>query len=218
MNDSVFFLIFWFRIEWNYEMAGKIHRYHVLEESALLPGSGIFPDPDFWSNKEPVMAVCEPQLRAGREIGDWISHVSKKGEVSEGPEYQIAGMLKVNDILDSREIIEGNRFNREWVTRLKLNLAECGHLIEDLLDGGDRKITVAKQRVKNHLIGDPSMSAWFGASGVDIRNISTDIGVDLGSFSGPQTAELSDKDANRLADEIDQRLEEEISTPPNAIL
>ena len=76
---------------------------------------------------------------------------------------------------------------------------------------------MAQLRVKNHLLGDPDDSMWFGASGESIRSVAQDIGVQLGSFSGPRIDALSDADADDLAAEIADRLTEEPGTPPNAV-
>ncbi|WP_156224477.1 hypothetical protein [Haloferax gibbonsii] len=198
-------------------MSGKIHRYEILEESALLPGVGPFPEPDFWSNEHPIMAICEPAIRAGQDTGDWIFHVPKVGETTSGPKHQIAGMLKIKEKLDARQIINDDRFSEEWTKRFKIDLADCGHLIDDLLDNGNENISTVQGRVTNHLVGHPNESKWFGASDVDIRTVANDIGISLGSFGGQQVAEIPDGEADRLADELSNRLEEEVGTPPNAV-
>lgn len=198
-------------------MSGKIHRYKILEESALLPGVGPFPEPDFWSNEFPIMAICEPGIRAGQDIGDWIFHVPKTEETTTGPKYQVTGMLKIKEKLDAREIIQSKRFDQEWIKQFKIDLADCGHLIDDLLDNGNENISTIQGRVTNHLIGCPERSKWFGASGVDIRDVANDVGISLGSFKGPQIAEIQDEKADKLADELSNRLDKEVGTPPNAV-
>lgn len=198
-------------------MTGKIHRYEVLEESALLPGVGPFPEPDYWSHDFPVMAICEPGIRSSQDVGDWVFHVPKKNQFSLSPEYQVTGMMKIDKMMDSREIIKSNEFEEDWIRRFKIDLADCGHLIDDLLDKGNKKITSVQGRVTNHLIGDPEESMWFGATGVSIHDIAKSRGISLGSFKGPQIAELSDAEANEIAAELAQRFEEEGGTPPNAV-
>lgn len=198
-------------------MSGVIHRYEILEQSALLPGVGEFPEPDFWSLNVPILAICEPQLREDLHEGDWVFHVPKKGETS-GVDYQVTGLLKVDEILTAKQIIDSQRFGEEWTRRFKIELADCGHLIDALLDGSDSQIRMAQLRVQNHLLGDPNKSSWFGASGESIQTIAQDIGVQLGSFGGQRIKMLSDSDANALAGEINSRLTEEPGTPPNAVL
>jgi hypothetical protein len=197
-------------------MAGVIHRYEVLEQSALLPGIGEFPEPDFWSLDVPIMAICEPQLRNDLQEGDWVFHVPKKGETS-GVDYQVAGILKIDEIVTAKQIIESQRYGEEWTRRFKIELADCGHLVDALLDGSKSQVRMAQLRVKNHLLGDPDESSWFGASGENIQKIAQNIGVQLGSFGGQRIKTISDTDANNLAAEIDARLTEEQGTPPNAV-
>lgn len=197
-------------------MSGVIHRYEVLEKSALLPGVGEFPEPDFWSLDVPIMAICEPGLRSELGVGDWVFHVPKKGE-TDNVDYQVTGMLKINEIVTAKHLIESQQFGEEWTRRFKIELADCGHLVDALLDGSDAQLRTAQRRVKNHLLGDPDDSAWYGASGESIQTIAQDIGVQLGSFGGPRVKTISDSDARVLAAEINFRLEEEPGTPPNAI-
>lgn len=197
-------------------MSGVIHRYEVLEQSALLPGIGEFPEPDFWSLDAPIMAICEPQLRDDVDQGDWVFHVPKKGQ-TDGVDYQVTGMLKIDETLTAKQLIENTRFSEEWTRRFKIELADCGHLVDALLNGSNQQIQMAQLRVKNHLLGDSDDSMWFGASGESIRSVAQDIGVQLGSFSGPRIDALSDADADDLAAEIADRLTEEPGTPPNAV-
>lgn len=197
-------------------MVGIIHRYDILEQSALLPGKGEIPEPDFWSLDVPILAICEPKLRRSVGVGDWVFHVPKKGE-TDGVNYQVTGMLKIDETVTAKQLIENERFGDEWTRRFKIELADCGHLVDALLDGSSEQIRMAQLRVKNHLLGNPNKSKWFGASGESIHTIAEAVGVELGSFGGPRIEALSDSGAEKLAAEIDSRLTAEPGTPPNAV-
>jgi len=198
-------------------MAGKIHRYEVAEESPLLPGIGPFPEPDFWSNEVPIMAICEPTLRAGRKRGDWIFHVPKKGEVQNNTQYQVTGILKVSELLNSNQIYKDSRFNEEWTRRFKIDIANSEHVVGDLISNSERSKITARQRVTNHLIGDPEESAWFGRNDCELTKIASQVGINLGSFAGQEVAALTDDEANRLANALKDELTEGSGTPPNAV-
>lgn len=113
-------------------------------------------DPDFWSNDNPVWAICGPYHRKQLNHGDIVFFVPKKAAIMEArlKDYVCTGILAVANKLPCREEVEvDHRLTPLYKERYEKDLD--AHLKKD----NER---TKKIRPCNFVVGDSSKSKWFG--------------------------------------------------------
>lgn len=196
-------------------MGDLIWKYKTDAETDHLAGVGPCPEPDFWSNKHPIWAICGPQRRAGRERNSRIFFVTQKDTAEHVPDYTVAGVMTVKEILDFQDLIMDPQISATWKVKYLHDLGHKDHLPRGLLNDHTQ---TTKQRIQNIIIGDSDESAWFGINGPTLPTLLNQTDIEIESeLTTRQLADISADDGNRMFEYLTNTVEVIKGVPPTAV-